>query len=549
MDSIKLMNSIPELPEDFEMWVRNVPLWYSKYMFTFRENEKRRGFCSHCEQIVNLDYRDKRNFDCQEIENCTRKHNEKGYCPSCHSPVTFKDNGRGKGKLWDFNKAIALQRVDNVACFRFFDVMRNYSDCNLTPVRTQITEEYRLFLDPTTHKAEMYKRDVAYGCKWSWLYYGGNRVGEVESVSDWYKLTKVNTNLTRYGSARFYNLDAITELFSDTDFKYCQLDAYENATKKTYGYKNYVAFVTLFCRYPKAVEYLMKTGFQELIASYIGNSIGLNMRAKSPEKLFGLTKPHIRYFKKNKNRMTCENLCFLQELEAAGLSENDLKYFYETSNSYSFKSSWESILKYTTRVKAENYLNKQKEKHAFYSDYIKDCEELGYNLAEHAVLFPRDLRLEHMRTIELIRANADALQKIRNKQERAEAAKRNAALSKDIQKQFTELCQKYEFHSGGMFIRPAKNLKEIKDEGKLQHICVGSDNMHYIKNHASGIAFILFLRSEEEPDKPFYTVEITNAGTVVQCRGYANRGQTDEVKAFIEVFKESIKKRSVKKSA
>lgn len=316
MDTAKLMNSVPELPEDFEMWVRNVPLGYSKYMFTFRVNGDRKGFCTHCEKIVDLEWRKLRTYTNEAMQNCNRRHNDKGYCPKCHSPVTFKDNGRGKSNLWDYSKAILLQRIDNVACFRFFDVMRNYAYCNKTPVETQITEEYRLFLDPTEHTAEMYKRDVTYGSEYS-LYYLNISYGIAYGFSDWYRLLRVNTDLNRYGISHFYNLEELTKLFSDTDFKYCDIEAYQR--NSIYQYRNFIKYVTSFCRYPRAVEYLMKTGFAKFFANYLNypSHHVLNMRAKTPENLFKLSKPHIKYFKSSKKNMDCRNLSYMQELEAA----------------------------------------------------------------------------------------------------------------------------------------------------------------------------------------------------------------------------------------
>lgn len=552
MDSDKLINSMPELPEDFDMWVRNVPLGFSKYMFTFRDEKKqRKGYCSHCEKIVDLEWRSKRTITDEEIENCNRKHNEQGYCPECKSVVIFKDNGRSKGSLWDYSQSILLQRINNVACFRFFDVVRNYSQCNLTPVKTQITEEYRLFLDIENHKAEMYKRNVTYGSK-VLLRYFGTGYGIAYGFSDWYKLSRVNTNLTNYGFSHFYNLGELSTLFADTDFKYCDIDAYCKASGNN---SNYIKYVTMFCKYPRAVEYLMKAGFDKLFADYLTYPTHhvFNMRAKTPEKLFKLSKSHIKYFKTNKNGMDCSNLAYLQVLEKANLPENVLRYLYEKSDSYSFIHAWKHILKYTSYTKATNYLKKQTKVTLFpdryYADYILDCEKLGYNLAESYILFPRDLHVAHSRTIELIRANEEAARKAKTKQQRIEAAKKNAALNKNIKKQFNDLCKKYEFHSNGLFIRPARGVKEIKNEGIIQHICVGSDNQSYIKNHANGVAFILFVRKENEPDTPFYTVEITNTDSVVQCRGYRNGGQTDEVKEFMGKFKQHIQKQSVRKTA
>ena len=81
MDIDKLMLQVPELPRDFEQWVRNVPLSDSKYMFTFRDGQgSRKGYCTHCEKIVDLDYRNRRIF---EMVKCSLlPKSRKGVCHS-----------------------------------------------------------------------------------------------------------------------------------------------------------------------------------------------------------------------------------------------------------------------------------------------------------------------------------------------------------------------------------------------------------------------------------------------------------------------------------
>lgn len=553
MNTEKLMNSMPELPDDFEMWVRNFPLGLSKYMFTFRENGKKKGYCTHCEKIVSLEWQDYRTFTDKDRINLYHKHNERGHCPNCRTNVTFKDNYRGKGKIYDFSKGIILQRINNIACFRFFDLVRNYAKCNCTSVKTQITEEFRLFLDITENKAVMYKRSAHYTSEWQWRYNKDFVIGEVYKIGDWFRMNRLNVNLSRYGGSHFYNLEEINTLFSDTDFKYCDLDTYEN--NSTYLYRNFIEYVTTFCKYPKAVEFLMKAGYAKLFCEYLSypSHHCFNMRGKTQEKIFKLSKPHINYFKNCSKEVNCSNLSYLQELEKQGYKEATLRYLYEKCTSYTFEFSWKVILRHTTVDKAVNYLKKQTRithlPERWYADYIKDCEKLGYDLNVSAVLFPRDLFEAHQRTIEIIRAQEEADREAKARQSRIEAAKKNAAFSKDIKKRFKELNKKYEFHSNGLFIRPAMSVKEIKNEGETQHICVGHDAQSYIKNHAAGVAFILFVRKESEPDKPFYTGEITKNDYVAQCRGKGNCGQTDEVKEFMIAFQKFLKGQTVQKTA
>jgi len=66
-------------------------------------------------------------------------------------------------------------------------------------------------------------------------------------------------------------------------------------------------------------------------------------------------------------------------------------------------------------------------------------------------------------------------------------------------------------------VKPIKPI-DLTQEGIALHHCVGG----YIKSVASGYTNILFIRKISEPDKPFFTVEITNEGTIRQIHGACN---------------------------
>ena len=42
------------------------------------------------------------------------------------------------------------------------------------------------------------------------------------------------------------------------------------------------------------------------------------------------------------------------------------------------------------------------------------------------------------------------------------------------------------------------------------------------KRHAHGKLHIMFLRKASEPHMPYYTIEVSISGKIVQCRGYKN---------------------------
>jgi hypothetical protein len=159
-------------------------------------------------------------------------------------------------------------------------------------------------------------------------------------------------------------------------------------------------------------------------------------------------------------------------------------------------------------------------------DYIRDCKKLGYDLNIEYLVFPKNLEEEHIKTIKLIKY------------------KENEELDKKIKKRLKTL-NKFYFEYKDLFIRPAGSTKELIEEGKVLHHCVGN----YIKDYVEGRTNIFFIRKKEEPETPFYTVEIgkswrTGDLIIRQCRSYKNTTPEENndlfVKEFIEIFEKEI---------
>lgn len=65
---------------------------------------------------------------------------------------------------------------------------------------------------------------------------------------------------------------------------------------------------------------------------------------------------------------------------------------------------------------------------------------------------------------------------------------------------------------------------DLVEEGTRLHHCVRS----YIDRVADGQTNIMFIRKKENPDEPFFTVEISNDRTIEQVHGFANRNANTE---------------------
>jgi hypothetical protein len=80
-------------------------------------------------------------------------------------------------------------------------------------------------------------------------------------------------------------------------------------------------------------------------------------------------------------------------------------------------------------------------------------------------------------------------------------------------------------------IRPAADSKELIEEGKALHHCVGT----YADRYAKGETNLFVIRRAADPNRPFFTMEIKN-NKIVQTRGLKNCSPTKEVQAFIDEF-------------
>ena len=57
------------------------------------------------------------------------------------------------------------------------------------------------------------------------------------------------------------------------------------------------------------------------------------------------------------------------------------------------------------------------------------------------------------------------------------------------------------------------------------------------------------IRKQSKPDKPYYTMELSPRGVIVQVRGDHNCGMTKDVEVFVEAYKEYLRKLTKKRGA
>jgi hypothetical protein len=158
-------------------------------------------------------------------------------------------------------------------------------------------------------------------------------------------------------------------------------------------------------------------------------------------------------------------------------------------------------------------------------DYWSMVHKVYGSLPEE-LIYPKDLRKAH----DDIQTRVDEIE--------------NEAVDAAIKARVTELSRFTLIDAdAGLMIRPAGSYREFINEGKKLNHCVA----RYAETHSKGNTNIFFIRKIDEPDKPYYTLELdVDFKRVLQNRGKSNCARTEEVTRFeaawLEHIKEIIKK-------
>lgn len=291
-------------------------------------------------------------------------------------------------------------------------------------------------------------------------------------------------------------------------------------------------------KYP-CVEYLLKTGFDNFVMRKVRryplyNTI--NWKGKSLLEVMRLDKSEFRalmdhskdvdlfllrsyhWFKKRGMRLNFDDarrLWSFPEKEAQSIIKR---------SGVSINDAAKYVLKQLNRSSSKNIYSADSDVLRDWGDYLEDCIKLEMDLNANAVIFPNNLHAAHQKTIKKVKYKEDK------------------ELSEKIESLFSQLQEQFYFEADTFLIRPIKDAAELFAEAKALSHCVGG----YAKKHAAGKVTILVVRRKDEPDKPFYTAEISEQ-TVMQCRGFKNCSMTDDVNQFISDFANSkLKKQPAK---
>jgi hypothetical protein len=193
------------------------------------------------------------------------------------------------------------------------------------------------------------------------------------------------------------------------------------------------------------------------------------------------------------------------------------------------------------------YLEKQKVNAHTYLDYLNACNYLGLDMKIPKNRYPHDFNRWHdIRIDEYHTAKIKADQK-----ERADFYLGYARHSANaLYKQFAAVAERYlalqNCKNGIYAVFIARSPADLIHEGKALNHCVG--RMNYDQKMIREETLIFFIRSVEQPDIPFVTIEYSpKSKRILQCYGNRNTRPDDTVLTFINKVWLPYANRTVKK--
>lgn len=473
MDGIRaLMDGAKPLPDDFIIWADTEAMKHSQYMFYRRKGRKQTGFCSVCT----------RSSDMERL-----RHRRLCTCPKCGARLTaIADGMMRNGRIEDYGYASYAQSLGGDVMLRIFCIRRILTrEEDGWRVETRHREFIRDIIRPVGYKtyiAGYYHHDTDNG-------YGFVPGGQYQ--------------YTVYPKSLLYP-SGVREELAGTFARYSGLECMAK-----HGEPFRADLLLLFYQKHPQAEMLARRGAYRFLVELSGNwyphsDVDMETIRRHFKDLNDGDMDAVRIWRKvDESKFPAT---------AADVAEWGRRKDYHLA----------TLLRYAPLNKINSYIVKVATSKGFHdvalivqylADYWVNADKCGMDMNDKRVLFPENLRAAHDK--------AAAEYKLFKSQKVEDA----------LTKRFEQLSGRYHFEAFGCLVVVPSCTNDFIIESQTLCHCVRT----YAERAAFGETTILFVRNEQAPGTPFYTMEVRD-NRVIQLRGKNNCAPTDEVLKFEDAF-------------
>lgn len=315
-----------------------------------------------------------------------------------------------------------------------------------------------------------------------------------ESCHDWRGWMPVK-RLKRQAGSRQVMFDDMT----GTEFENCPVKTFVNLVGD-----HPARFIRFYQRRP-GIEHLVRAYLDEVVKDILTGVGGINWKGRRPRDMLGLNKTEVRAVCTARLSLRAVNL-YKRYPGLFDLWEDRNLLKGITNGSLRWIETEKDI------PKAVRYLQRcvrrgirEYNVHHLLTDTRRMLRDLGHEMTEHN-LWPPNLQ----------KAHDDAMAEIRaiERAKRAEEWEKEQDIWDRIAGKLSPLC----WESDGLTIRPVKSRMELVREGDCLDHCVAT----YAEQLKAERSYILLIRRAEKPDEPYFTLNLSTSGTIIQCHGYKN---------------------------
>lgn len=315
-----------------------------------------------------------------------------------------------------------------------------------------------------------------------------------EACQNWQGWRRIQ-RLKRQAGSRLVMFDDLT----GTDFENCPIQTFIN----TIG-DHPAKFIRLYQRHPN-VEHLVRGYLEEVVKDILHGERGINWKGRRPRDMLGLTNPEVKAVFSARLSLRAVKL-YKRYPGMFDLWEDRNLLRSITGGFFGWIQAEPDVpkaIKYVQRCMRQGI--REYNVYHMLTDTRRMLTQLGHEMTEHN-LWPRNLQETHDKAAAEIKAI-----------ERAKLAKeweKEQSVWDRIAGKLSPLC----WEDGDLMIRPVSSRLELVREGDLLDHCVAS----YAEQLKAEKSYILLIRRADKPEEPYFTLNLSTNGSIIQCHGYKN---------------------------
>lgn len=499
------MKMFPDYPENLRSYCED-QVFQHGYIFFGKKEKKtgRKAVCSHCGAEFTI--------------NTSVLSGKETTCPVCRWKSVYRANWI-KSDVTDKEDICISYKVNNQLLLRWAHVERTYCWPEFKGSMHFEDYAYSLYLvvngKPKIYTYKYFKAPYAWEAEWHRL--------PLDCTCDSRSYIYTD-NLDDVFGSNYYNV----HLKAGLEGKHLKLQ--------------FVHLLDGLKNDPKA-EYLFKLGLPILAASsrYIrGNPDGQG----AFQKQIGISKQYLPMLRDM--NVTSSELGVIRDSKEWVTPELLQRYrYFDSKINYGITS----FLSEAGFTRGLNYLEKQHSLHPKaslnkmvieYNDYIKMSKALHVDLSHKSVMFPADIFEAHKTITARYNAVMHEIEMIKGKE-------LDQKFNKRVSEHYSRLGLTGFQRDGFRIVLPQKRTDLIAEGQSLNH-CVGGES--YYKKCMIGVNMIFFVRKEDNPGKPYFTMEMdVTTGKIIQLYGFGDCSAPKEVRAFANAFSQLMRNKKARKTA